>query len=248
MTKWLLIRRWLGIELVEVSRTEKLVAALGGGSAILALIAVSRLTLPTAGATAVITSMGASAVLLFAVPHGQLSQPWAVMAGHGVSAVIGVTCARLIPHPTLAAACAVGLAIGTMHQLKCIHPPGGATAFTAVMGGSAIQGLGYHFVLFPVLFNAAVMVLLAVLINSAFKWRRYPATLNRPAQSTSPVSFVHPPAPTHAEILAAIRSIDSFIDVSEEDLLRLTLLLSQNPQTANPEPPNGIQSDGLDAV
>ena len=236
MNNWLLIRRWLGIELVEVSRTEKLVAALGGGSAILALIAVSRLALPTAGATAVITSMGASAVLLFAVPHGQLSQPWAVVAGHGVSAVIGVTCAHLIPQPMLAAACAVGLAIGTMHQLKCIHPPGGATAFTAVLGGSAIHDLGYHFVLFPVLLNAAVMVLLAVLINSAFKWRRYPAALNRPAQPSSPVSFAHLPVPTHAEILTAVRSIDSFIDVSEEDLLRLTLLLSQNRQTANPAP------------
>lgn len=227
MKNWILIRRWLGIEVVEVSHTEKLVAALGGGSAILALIFFSRWALPTAGATAIITSMGASAVLLFAVPHGQLSQPWAVLVGHGVSAVIGVTCARLIPQPVVAAACAVGLAIAAMHQLKCIHPPGGATAFTAVMGGSAIQGLGYQFVLFPVLLNAAVMVLLAVLINSAFKWRRYPASLNRPVPSSKPVASMHAPAPTHAEVLAAIRSIDSFVDVSEADLLRLTSLLSK---------------------
>jgi CBS domain-containing membrane protein len=219
---------WFGIELVEVSYVEKLVAACGGGIAICVLIVISRWVLPTGGAMAIITSMGASAVLLFAVPHGQLSQPWAVLAGHGVSAVIGVSCARFIPDPVMAAACAVGLAIGAMHQLKCIHPPGGATAFSAVMGGSAIQSLGYQFVLTPVLLNALVMVLLAILINSGFKWRRYPASLNRPAALSKPEPFPRKSPPTHEEVVAAIKSIDSFVDVSEADLLKLTFLLSQN--------------------
>ena len=39
--------------------------------------------------------------------------------------------------------CALGLAIGAMQILKCIHPLGGATAFTAVMGGEAIHALGF---------------------------------------------------------------------------------------------------------
>ena len=65
----------------------------------------------------------------------------------------------------MATACAVGLAIGAMHQLKCLHPPGGATAFTAVMGGDAIHKLGFQFVIFPVLINAVLMVLLALTIH-----------------------------------------------------------------------------------
>ncbi|MFX8373896.1 HPP family protein, partial [Acinetobacter baumannii] len=80
-------------------------------------------------------SMGASAVLLYAVPHGALSQPWAVLAGHAVSAVAGVAAARNISDPALAAAVAVGTAILAMHYLRAIHPPGGATALTAVVGG-----------------------------------------------------------------------------------------------------------------
>ena len=236
MKFWNVMRGFLGIELVEVSYTEKLVAAFGGATAILFLIVLSSWMLPAAGATAIITSMGASAVLLFAVPHGQLSQPWAVIAGHGVSAVIGVTCARFVPNPVMAAGCAVGLAICTMHQLKCIHPPGGATAFAAVMGDSAIQSLGYRFVFTPVLLNAVVMVLLAILINSAFKWRRYPASLNRQAKVSKPDTFVETSVPTHEEVVAAIRSIDSFVDVSEADLLRLTSLLSQNRKLANSHP------------
>ncbi len=124
------LRKWLGIELIEVSFTEKIVAAVGGGLSILALIALTLWALLGEDAAALVASMGASAVLLFGVPHGQLSLPWSVLAGHGVSALIGVACAQNIPQPLVATACAVGLAIGAMHELKCIHPPGGATALT----------------------------------------------------------------------------------------------------------------------
>jgi CBS domain-containing membrane protein len=225
------LRKILGIELVAVSLTEKLVAAIGGGLAILILIMFSFWALPAAGATAVVASMGASAVLLFGVPHGQLSQPWPVIGGHGISAIIGVACARYISQPPIAAACAVGLAIGVMHQFKCIHPPGGATAFTAVMGGSAIHQLGFGFVIFPTLTNAIVMVLLAIIINSAFKWRRYPAIFSAPSFPSPTQTKVA--APTHHELVNAIKSIDSFVDISEEDLLRLTEILSRSTQRQN---------------
>lgn len=39
--------------------------------------------------------------------------------------------------PSDAAAHWGDLSIGVMHQLKCIHPPGGASALTAVLGGKA---------------------------------------------------------------------------------------------------------------
>ncbi|RYD33084.1 MAG: hypothetical protein EOP86_14195 [Verrucomicrobiaceae bacterium] len=220
------LRKWLGIEIVETSLTEKLVAAAGGGLSIMVLIYLCLQVLPGEGAAQVIGSMGASAVLLFAVPHGPLSQPWPVIAGHTFSAAIGVACARWIHAPAVAAACAVGLAIGAMHQLKCIHPPGGATAFAAVMGGNAVRGLGFGFVLFPVLANALIMVLLAVIINGCFKWRRYPAVLSRPSRPAKPSSSSQP---THSEVVAAIRSLDSFVDISEQDLLHLVETLSRHP-------------------
>ena len=225
------LRKVLGIELIEVSRTEKVVAALGGGLAILALFFSTLAIAPLHGSVtvAVVASMGASAVLLYAVPHGQLSQPWPVIGGHTISALIGVACAQWISHPLIAAACAVGLSIGVMHQFKCIHPPGGATAFTAVMGGAAIRELGFSFVLFPVLTNAISMVLLAVLINSFFPWRRYPAILSR-----APVHVPSKNDPTHDEVIAAIRSIDTFVDISEEDLLRLVDVLSHHGVPAKP--------------
>ena len=71
----------------------------------------------------------------------------------------------------------MALAIGAMHYLRCIHPPGGATALSAVLGGPAIEALGLQFILTPVLLNVIVILTVAVLYNYLFYWRRYPAGL-----------------------------------------------------------------------
>ncbi len=211
--------KWLGVELIEVSWAEKTVAAIGSCLAIFLVFCVTKFSLPSVAASGVIASMGATAVLLYAVPHGPLSQPWPLIGGHTISAIIGVFCAQNVANIAVATALAVGLAIGVMYQCKCIHPPGGATAFTAVMGGTAVHDLGYYFVLYPVLLNAFVMLLLAIAINYPFTWRRYPAFLVRRNEATGTNS---PPASeVHGHVLAAFRSVDSFIDVSEDDLLYL---------------------------
>jgi CBS domain-containing membrane protein len=211
----------LGIELSAVSWREKFVSMLGGLISIGLLIFITERVLNLTSATAVIASMGASAVLLFAVPHGQLSQPWPVLAGHVFSAIIGVVCARFIHGTELAAAFAVCLSIGAMHHFKCIHPPGGATALTAVLGGGAIHEMGYRFILFPVLLNCLLMIGVAVLFNIFFGWRRYPAFLSH--KETPPTANT----PSHEEIVTALRSIDSFVDVNEDDLIRLSEILAE---------------------
>jgi CBS domain-containing membrane protein len=217
------LRQWLGFELIEVSLKERLVAASGGALSLYLLIQIACCCLPGPQAAALVASMGASAVLLFAAPHGPLSQPWPVLAGHVLSALIGVACYRHLAEPAVAAAAAVGLAILVMELLKCIHPPGGATALTAVLGGDAIHELGYRFALAPVLANATVMVVLAVVINFIFPWRRYPTILSRPAVRAAPRAF---DPPSHEEVLAAVRDLDSFVDISEEDLIRLAKRLT----------------------
>jgi CBS domain-containing membrane protein len=212
----------LGIEAGMTSHTERVVSALGGFLAILLIFHISRYFLGAGDMLLIVPSMGASAVLLFAVPHGALSQPWNVLGGHVVSAVIGVSCALLIPDPFIAASLAVGLAIGAMYYLGCIHPPGGATALTAVIGGEATRALGYQFILTPVLLNALVMVLVAVTFNYFFKWRRYPASLAaRGKQPTAETEGATAGPIRHEDLVMALSEIDSFIDVSENDLLRI---------------------------
>ena len=175
-----------------------------------------------------VASMGASAVLLFAVPHGPLSQPWPLMGGHLISAVIGVSCALTIANPLLAGPLAVALAIAAMHYLRCIHPPGGATALTAVAGGSSVHELGYQFVLTPVLLNALIMLITAVVVNYAFPWRRYPANLIKPSAKRKAAKAIAPDKLRHDDLEYALREIGSYIDISEDDLVKIYQLADKH--------------------
>ena len=217
------LQQWIGVEIDAVSWKEKFISMAGGFVAILMIVAISQNVLHLSGSAMLIASMGASAVLLFAVPHGQLSQPWPVIAGHGFSALIGVICASTISNVPVAAGCAVGLSIFMMHHLKCIHPPGGATALTAVTGGPHVKELGYSFVWSPVVMNALVIVTVAVAFNYIFKWRRYPAFFNQRPSENEEKSDI-----SHEEVVEALRSLDSFVDITEEDLVRLSRLLTKN--------------------
>jgi len=222
MKKW---TEFLGIELTPVSHTEKLVSALGGFAGIVSILFISVHFVGSASAL-IVASMGASAVLLFAVPHGALSQPWPVLGGHVISACIGVTCASVVPQPFIAASLAVGLAIGVMYYLRCIHPPGGATALSAVMSGESVHALGYQFVITPVLLNALVILAVAVLFNYLFTWRRYPAALvsRRKQPTDTPANRMQYSPIAHEDLVYALSQIDSFLDISEDDLLRIYAL------------------------
>ncbi|HEY9035336.1 MAG TPA: HPP family protein [Pseudomonadales bacterium] len=161
----------------RATTVEKLVSSLGAGLGILLIFYISYRITDYQGALAILPSMGAAAVLLFAVPHGPLSQPWALFAGNLLGAASGVTAALLISNPFIASAMAVGLSVLMMHLARCLHPPGGATALAAVVGGEAIQQLGYWYVLVPTLLNCLVIFAVAMLFNNCFAWRRYPLAL-----------------------------------------------------------------------
>ena len=108
------LRLLLGIERNTTRHGEKWISGIGALLGILAVYGLTRWTFPSDVASAVggalmVTSMGASAVLLFAVPQGALSQPWAVVGGHLLSAFIGVSCQKLFPGHAWTAAVAVGL-------------------------------------------------------------------------------------------------------------------------------------------
>ncbi|KVV18722.1 HPP family protein [Burkholderia multivorans] len=120
-----------------------------------------------------VAPMGASAVLLFAVPASPLAQPWSIIGGNLVAATVGVACAQWIADPITAAAVAIACAIGGMFVLRCVHPPSGAVALTAVVGGPAIHALGFGFVLEPILLQSAIL-LSAALVYHALTGHRYP--------------------------------------------------------------------------
>lgn len=123
----------------------------------------------------IVGSFGASAVLIYGAIKSPLAQPRNLLGGHIFSAVVGVTAYQLLGAlPWLASATAVATAIAVMHATKTLHPPGGATALIAVIGGEKIHELGYLYVLFPAGGGACIMLIIALLINNLPKNRRYP--------------------------------------------------------------------------
>jgi CBS domain-containing membrane protein len=105
-----------------------------------------------------VAPMGASSVLVFAVPTSPLAQPWPVIGGNIISALIGVFVAHLVPQPVLAAGLAAGLAILAMSFTRSLHPPGGAAALVAAFGGASVTASDFWFPLFPVGVNACLLV------------------------------------------------------------------------------------------
>ena len=204
------------------SLSEKLISGLAAFLAILLVMLISQMFIPKQDLPLIVASFGASAVLLFAVPLGPLSQPWSLAGGHLLSAFIGITAAKLIPNSIIAAALAVGLSISIMYITSCLHPPGAATALSAVVSGTTVLDMGYEFMLFPVALNILVMLGFALLINNLLPNRYYPNTLkayldrNKPetidAKEQAALSV------SHEDIKYALKEINAYIDVSDENL------------------------------
>ena len=232
------LRRFAGIGANNTGHLEKWVSGAGGLTGILGVLLVSQAYLGLGGSAGLVASMGASAVLLLAVPHGPLSQPWAVFGGHLVSAVIGVACVKLNVHPLLASALAVALAISAMYYLRCIHPPGGATALTAVVGGDAVHALGFHYVLTPVLLNVGVILMVAMVFNWPFPWRRYPAVWarqpHRPAAAVTSRELDE--RFSREELAGAASSLGPSLGISKDMLDTLCSLASGNSESGSLRP------------
>lgn len=133
---------------------------------------------PAAGLPWLLAPLGASAVLVYALPASPLAQPWAVVGGNTLSALVGLLCTAWVPWPPLAAALAVAGAIAAMMAARCLHPPGGAVALLTVVAGIGDAG----FALAPVALDSALLVACGLLYNP-LTGRRYPHAqdLPRPA-------------------------------------------------------------------
>lgn len=206
-------------------RAERLRASLGALTG-LALCAVLLTYIGDGhGSAYLIAPMGASAILLFGLPASPMAQPWAVLGGNVLSALVGVACAQSIGAPLVAAPVAVCLAILAMFALRCLHPPGGSVAALAVLGGAAVRDLGYGFAFAPVGLDMLLLVLAAVLFNN-LTGRRYPHLKHSPLANRHATAD---PAPTSrlgftAEDLdAALQRYGQVLDISRDDLETILL-------------------------
>lgn len=201
----------------RIAARELALAALLAGLALLATEAASRALLGMAQPW-FLAPMAASAVLLFALPASPLARPWAVIGGNTVAALAGIACVQALGSSGAVAALAVACAIALMFALRCLHPPGGAIAATAVLGGPAIQQLGWGFAFGPVLANSVLLVATAWAAERALRAAGHAAAA--PVQDHG----TQDPAPgarvgyAREDLDAALAAHGALLDVRREDL------------------------------
>jgi CBS domain-containing membrane protein len=191
---------------------ERLIACLGSAICIaLTIVVCAGLPLAAADLPIIVAPLGASAVLVFAVPASPLAQPWPVLGGNVLSTLVGVAAFNAIPNTSVAAGVAVGGAIFVMSLLRCLRPPGGAAALTAVIGGHGIHAAGFTFAFAPVGINSIALISLAMFYHRATA-RSYPHR-NAPLPLEVAVSGLH-----LIDIDAALEEMHESFDISREDL------------------------------
>jgi CBS domain-containing membrane protein len=168
-----------------------------------------------------VAPMGASAVLLFAVPASPLAQPWSIIGGNMVSAIIGVACATWITNPIDAAPIAVALSIGAMFVFRCVHPPSGAVALTAVLGGPAVHALGFGFVFAPIAAQSFALLAVAIVFHAS-TGHRYPHAA-RSARHPGAGSPAASPGFTREDLKAVLGRRNELLDIDPADLESLLL-------------------------
>lgn len=172
--------------------------------------------------------LAASAVLVFAVHSGPLAQPWPVLGSYALAGAVGLAMRQGFGPELWVAAVALGISILVMCLLRCLHPPGGGVAVSAVLADPGLTALGDH-LLQPVLLNALILVTVAVLYNRLTDVR-YP----KGAVIRKDLHHTHDPLPTERvgvrseDLDHALEELGEFVDVTRDELERTILATEQH--------------------
>lgn len=172
--------------------------------------------------------LAASAVLVFAVHSGPLAQPWPVLGSYALAGAVGLAMRQGLGAELWVAAAALGVSILVMCLLRCLHPPGGGVAVSAVLADPGLTAMGDH-LLEPVLLNALILVGVAVIYNH-LTGVRYP----KGAAPRKDLHHTHDPLPgervgiSGTDLDQALEELGEFVDVTRDELERIILATEQH--------------------
>lgn len=210
--RWL---RYFGQDQAQVAWPERFRSAIGALVGLLCTVALGQMLGEWVGINEwVMASLGASALLIFVLPSSPMAQPWAVISGNVLSALVGITVCRLIANPIFAIPIAAASSILAMFMLRCLHPPAAAVALIAVLG--RIESYRYAF--FPVMVDSIALCLAAVAYNS-LTGKPYPThpsnpALDLPAEKQSREQ-------TEKKLDALLNEYQEVMDVDRAELIKI---------------------------
>lgn len=164
----------------------------------------------------------ASAVLMFAASSSPFAQPWPVVGGSLLATFVGISLGLSDLPVVLATVLTGGIVLVCLFGLRCLHPPGGALALIAVAGAQQTGALGYE-LLYPVAFNAVLLVLVALVYNN-LTGHAYPKA-HRRAPTPEATEADLPPSQrlsfTEDDVERALEEFGEYVDVTRDDLAQL---------------------------
>jgi len=214
-------------------RRDQWLAVLASFAAMLLIGLLSGWMTPGLQKLLLVASLGPSIVLVFVVPNSPFSQPYPMLMGHFVSAIIGVGCAYLPLELYFSAAIGITLCMMAMFFLGCVHPPAGATAMMPIIVGAEAVG-GFHFVYFPVLSNMAVLVILGILFHRYWLKKEYPT---HPTPTKDPIHKHEDASPlvrlgiNPEDLEGALKEFDAYLNITEKDLEQVYGLAQEKAYT-----------------
>ena len=161
-------------------------------------------------------ALGASAVLLAALPGSPLSRPWALLAGSSLSALFAFLVLQTGLPLYWSAPLAAGGALLLMFGLRCLHPPGGAMAMWVLLQPDLTL---------PALLVALLPGLLLLLVLASLLRRVSPA---EPAghRTADPLPSQRL-QPGLAAWQNALAQQDQLLDIAPQQLVQLAATLQQ---------------------
>jgi CBS domain-containing membrane protein len=107
-----------------------------------------------------------------------------------------------------------------MFALRCVHPPSGAVALTAVLGGPAIHAMGYSFILEPIAVQSFALLTAAIVFHS-LTGHRYPHVGTQNPTQGATASMAMPSGFTRGGLEAMLGRRSEWLDIDTDDLQSL---------------------------
>ncbi|MCI4680561.1 HPP family protein [Rhodoblastus acidophilus] len=198
----------------------------------------------------IVAPIGASAVLVFAVPSSPLAQPWSVVGGNIISCLVALAVIQLVPNPFLATAIAVGGAIVLMSAFRCLHPPGGAVALLTSLAAHKAVPPGFLFAFLPVGANSLLLVMVGLIFHR-FSGHSYPHVPAPPPQNPHGTADAPPSRRDSflsSDLDAVLGDMRETFDIDRDDLEELLWRLEERALARAPDSPRCADVMSKDVV
>ena len=215
------IKRYLVADTPTPSFNERIKSATGTALAVAAVFCVSYLLFEDQ--YVMLAAVGASAVIMFAIPHSPMAQPWSVIGGYFIAVSVGLLALQILMPPILGIAVAIVLVVLITMTFKCLHPPAGAIV-VFVFNQSPVDLSAAVMVMSSVMLAAVLLVVLAMLLNNVVLGRKYPQCLTEPVKNLHRTSDELPTirtGVTHEDLDYALKKHGTYVDIQENELINL---------------------------